>query len=43
MTEQIMIVLKQAADMEINLGSETARKWLAETIKKSINDWYMDT
>ena len=34
-----MNVLKQAADMEINLESETARKWLAETLKKSIYDW----
>ena len=30
--EDIMIILKQAADMEINLKSEVARKWLAETI-----------
>tara|TARA_R110002051_G_C8430527_1_gene453380 strand:- start:415 stop:555 length:141 start_codon:yes stop_codon:yes gene_type:complete len=34
MIEDIMIVLKQAADMEINLNSETARRWLAETIYK---------
>ena len=32
MIEDIMIILKQAADMEINLKSEVARKWLAETI-----------
>ncbi len=32
MIEDIMLILKQAADMEINLKSEVARKWLAETI-----------
>jgi len=38
MSDVIMKVLEEVADMEINLGSETARKYLAEKIKSAIDN-----
>lgn len=38
MSDVIMNVLEEVADMEINLGSETARKYLAEKIKSAIDN-----
>ena len=38
MKDKILEVLEAASDLELNLGSEAARKWIAEKIAKNIQE-----